>query len=626
MVCMLGTLPLVAARQKKPARVVLPPEDEAVIRHLNAAITWYRQLADANDSAGQPSDQFYLDNARSLARQALMLAFQSADAQADLQKPVASDASENAPSPTSTVQQRIATSADKTAALITQIQSQIATLDHQIPRASGKRLHELMVKREGLQEQLEFNKTLGDALQKLSTFATGSAVVAGGDLEKQVEQLKNSVPELLAKPAADVKAAEKKPAATPAAAPAHTEGTGLISQVSSLFTRLADVRQANELLDGAALVIELARDVQAPLRSKMRETIQAGRGLADQPPPQDEAGIEANREKLQSLTEQFKQISSATIPLTQEVILLQNAQASLRQWQSSVHWGYIRVLESFLIRVAFLLVGIGLVLGFSELWRRATFRYIHDPRRRRQILLVRRTVTAFLMAIVIALGFISEFSSLATFAGFLTAGIAVALQTLILSVAAYFFLIGRHGVRVGDRITVSGVTGDVIEVGLVRLYLMELGGPSSDLHPTGRVVIVSNSVLFQGVPFFKQIPGAAYVWHEVGLKLEKGGNYPVAEKKLLDTVNAVYADYKSTLEQQHRSLEGVAGVPIQVPAPQARLQLLDDVLELVVRYPVALHRETEIDNQMTRRIIETISADPELRAAAGSPSVRASKT
>ena len=60
------------------------PEDAAVIRHLNAAITWYKQLSSSNESAGQPSDAFYLENARNLAKQALQLAFQSAEAEAAL--------------------------------------------------------------------------------------------------------------------------------------------------------------------------------------------------------------------------------------------------------------------------------------------------------------------------------------------------------------------------------------------------------------------------------------------------------------------------------------------------------------------------------------------------------------
>src|SRR5581483_10785354 len=100
----------------------------------------------------------------------------------------------------------------------------------------------------------------------------------------------------------------------------------------------------------------------------------------------------------------------------------------------------------------------------SEFWRRATFRYIRDPRRRRQFLVLRRVVVASAIILVLVLSFITEFGSLATYAGLLTAGIAVALQNVILSVVAYFFLIGRYGVRIGDRITISGVTGNVVDI------------------------------------------------------------------------------------------------------------------------------------------------------------------
>jgi small-conductance mechanosensitive channel len=376
------------------------------------------------------------------------------------------------------------------------------------------------------------------------------------------------------------------------------------------------------LVEGATRVAAMARQVQTPLRAKLRDTVQQGRELTSQPPPQDPAGVEANRRKMTLLTAQFKQIADAAVPLTQELIVLDESQASLRQWQSSIHAGYLRILETVAIHLAFLLGGIVIVLVLSEVWQKAIFRYVRDVRKRHQLLLLRRIVTVLLMTIVLALGFVSEFASLATFAGFITAGIALALQTVIVSVAAYFFLIGRHGVRVGDRITVSGVTGDIIDVGLVRLSLMELGGAGSDLHPTGRVVVVSNSVLFQGAPFFKQIPGTAYAWHEVVVKLERGSDYTLAEGKLLDAVNSVYSQYRDSLEQQHQTLEGLFAVPVSAPSPQARLQLGENRLDLVVRYPVVLHRESEIDNQVAKKVVETIESLADLKAAVGAPTIR----
>src|ERR1051326_1642541 len=172
----------------------------------------------------------------------------------------------------------------------------------------------------------------------------------------------------------------------------------------------------------------------------------------------------------------------------------------------------VRLLVLALVVVTFIVLG--------EVWKRATFRYVHDFRRRYQFLLLRRILLWLVIGITIAFALATEIGSLATFAGLITAGIAVALQNVILAVAGYFFLIGRYGVRVGDRVQISGVTGDVIDIGLVRLHLMEVGGAGSDRHPTGRVVVFTNSVVFQPTAsFYKQIPGTSFVWSGVSLIL-----------------------------------------------------------------------------------------------------------
>ena len=171
--------------------------------------------------------------------------------------------------------------------------------------------------------------------------------------------------------------------------------------------------------------------------------------------------------------------------------------------------------------------------------------------------------------VVLILGFVSEFSSLATFAGFITAGIAVGLQAVLLSVAAYFFIIGRYGIRVGDRISVAGITGDVVDIGLVRLYLMELAGTGLDFYPTGRIVVFSNAVLFQtGTPLFKQIPGTEYAWHEVVVMIAPDGNHKAAQEKLVAAVNAVYSPYREEIERQHADIERRVDIQVEARGPR----------------------------------------------------------
>jgi small-conductance mechanosensitive channel len=238
---------------------------------------------------------------------------------------------------------------------------------------------------------------------------------------------------------------------------------------------------------------------------------------------------------------------------------------------------------------------------------------------------MRRFVVGFLMGIVIILGFVSEFSSLATFAGFVTAGIAVGLQAVLLSIAAYFFLIGRYGIRVGERVSVAGVTGDVVEIGLVRLYLMELAISGADYYPTGRVVVFSNAVFFQaGIPFYKQLPGTEYTWHEVSIALGPTTHYKEIQEKLLNAVNSVYATYREDIERQHAEVERRIDIFMKAPAPEAQLRFTDTGLEFRVRYPVELRQASTIDDEVTRKVLEVVNNDPELKATAdGTPKIRA---
>jgi hypothetical protein len=69
----------------------------------------------------------------------------------------------------------------------------------------------------------------------------------------------------------------------------------------------------------------------------------------------------------------------------------------------------------------------------------------------------------------------------------------------------------------------------VIDIGLVRLYLAELADSGGKWHPTGRIVVYSNSVLFQPSALFKQMPETDYVWHTVRLVLAPETDFKLAE-------------------------------------------------------------------------------------------------
>jgi small-conductance mechanosensitive channel len=466
---------------------------------------------------------------------------------------------------------------------------------------------------------LELQKALLDAVQKMATFVETNGEISAG-LEGGINQLARSIPEVLGSSTAAQKTA---PAPTPAK-PSLANSGGLISQAMTLYDYMSAVRQIEGVANETAYTRDLVDRLRTPIRDALRATIQESQKLANQTASTDPQQLQTQRQEFEALTERFKQLSGVLLPLSQEIIVLNDSKTNFDEWRNSIARESKYVLRSVLLRVCGILLALAVILVLSEIWRRITFRYVSDPRRRRQFLVMRRVVIGFLIVIVLTLGFVSEFSSLATFAGFITAGIAVGLQAVLLSVAAYFFIIGRYGIRVGDRISVAGITGDVVDIGLVRLYLMELGGSGLDLYPTGRIVVFSNSVLFQtGTPLFKQIPGTEYAWHEVVIMIAPDGNHKATQEKLMATVDGVYSTYREEIERQHATIERRVDIQIAAPRPEARLQFVDAGLELLVRYPVEIRKAPDVDEQMTRKVLQLIETDAALKAAvSGTPKLR----
>jgi small-conductance mechanosensitive channel len=601
----LASIPAIAAGAADAPRL----SADAVLDHLNAVIAWYRQIKAADPTAGQPGDTIYLDNARNLSRRTLQTAFQAADAQAPVidalpQAPEQPNGNEsNAPSQEARLVKAAADADDH----VRQLQAQIDALGKAIRATPARRRHNLTVQKEKLEADLQLATALRDALRNLVTLTHGGDSAPSG-LAGKIGEIKRALPEASAASANPDTKDEK--AASP---PAQIESGGLIGDVSLLVTRVHQLHDAEKLTAATTQLQNEVKQLLAPLQTSIRDIIKKGNDASQQSASGTPAQMDAVRQQLSQLTAQFKQLSGAALPLHQEALLLDQSQSALEQWQGSVHKEYNRALRDVLVQIAMIAAALCVVLMVAELWRRATLRYVHDLRRRRQLTILRRSVSGVIMALVLIGGFVREISSLATFAGFLTAGIAVALQTVLLSVAAYFFLIGRYGVRVGDRITVSGITGIVVEVGLVRIYLLELSSTGVDPYPTGRLVAFSNSVLFQSAPFFKQVPGTSYTWREVVVTFRPDSDFSAAERRILEAINAIYEQYRGDIQRQHNSFERFFDFEIPMPAPHAHLQLTRDGLEFVVRYPVEIPHSAEIDEKVTRQLAEVIHSAPDVK-------------
>jgi small-conductance mechanosensitive channel len=598
--------------------------DQQVVEFLDKSVGWYQNRAVEQQMATTPGDILFANNDRPVADQILRLSFDFA--RASLQMVDNNRAAEgHSSSAADSRRQALVQAASKLDDQLGKTRAELEDLRKRLQTVPPRRRKPVQAQIAETQSQLGLLQARQDILRNILQFMGGGTQLGG--LASEIEALERSLPTAIASDGqATLNASNKEGAAALAAISGqHNEPSGIWGILRELFTLSGKLEAISKNIGQTNELAQSVKQMQGPLRDQLKELAARSDVVMNQPDSQDPAVLAQQKSALDALTAQFKLLTAAALPLSKEGLLLEVYQKNLANWYAATKSQYSGHIKNLLVRLLTLGVLIGIILAVFALWRRAIFRYIQDVRRRHQFLLLRRIALWSVITLVILFGLISELGSLATFAGLLTAGVAVALQNVILAMAGYFLLIGKFGVRVGDRVQIAGVFGEVVEIGLIRLHIMELAGSGADAQPTGRVVAFSNSMVFQPTAgLFKQVPGTSFIWHEISLTLAADSNYRLVEQRLRAAVDAALSDYQQDFEQQRRQMErNLSFVSIGSLAPGIRFRLTPAGLEVVLRFPVESAKAAEIDDRVTRELLRTIEEEPKLKlVAAEVPAIR----
>jgi len=594
------------------------PDADSVISLLDAVIGWSRGTDFEQSLVSEPSEVLFVSQNRTQASEILKLAFRYARAEANLLASLGVTAPKPAPAPVSSdpfahpelMQDRRA----RIKAQVASLQDQIDKLRTQIAAARKAQRAQLTSQLALLQSQLELAQARAGLLDTLVKFGASAAVLQtgrpSGGLTSEIDELEKTLPQ----------SGETAPANSAASAsatpPAAAEVSGLIPRAREWFALNRKVGLIGQRVQSTAQLDTAVARSLGGLRTLLVSIDNQASSLAGQ--AVNEAGaststIEARGKQFEDLVGRNKSASEALLPLRELSLLLVRYQTNLHEWQSNVRQRASTQLYGLAISAAGLTLVLGLLLAIGVAWRRIAFRYVEDARRRNQMLQLRNFVIGALIVIVIAFEFVSEAGSLATVIGLGTAGIAVALQDVILSIAGYFRLGGRFGIKVGDWVELQGVRGEVIDIGLTKITMMELGG-EGQREPTGRLLVMPNSVVFRE-KFFNRAYGTSLGWAQLELTIAPDCDYHLAEKLLLQAVEEVFSRYRDAARSGSREMEQRFHLRLEPPRPQSRLRIGSDAIRLSVRYPVDVRMQVQVTDEISRKVLESLMREPSIRLA-----------
>lgn len=230
---------------------------------------------------------------------------------------------------------------------------------------------------------------------------------------------------------------------------------------------------------------------------------------------------------------------------------------------------------------------------------------------------VRLAVAVLIVLAIVSIWF-DDPTRLATGLGLVTAGLAFALQKLIIAVAGYFVILRGQTFNVGDRITMGGVRGDVIALSFTQTTIMEMGQPPAvqqadpamwvkSRQYTGRVVTVSNARVFDE-PVYNYTREFPYIWEEMSVPIPYQADHAAAERILLDVARGHTVSTGELGEAALREMEKRYFVKAREMRPAVFYRLTDNWLELTVRFIAPTHAIRELKDAMTRQILRALTA------------------
>jgi hypothetical protein len=467
------------------------PSNQQVLAFLSESIDWYRHRAVERQIATDPVDLVYLEDNRQLAGQIVQLSFDFARADASLaaaspaniQKGSTAAASASSPDMAQLFQmeENVATAAQ-------QASQEIEAIKQKLPAARGAERRKLQAALETAQTRLDVLQAGSATLRQLTDFMRRFGGHETGDLPSSIDGLARTVPDVIG-PAAGESQRQTSDFA-PVGKPQGSGILGLISEVSALGRKMS-------ILDDEMRLTDNLRESSDNLRLPLIASINKQRlplGATNDLQASDLGALQREEARLDEFATLIKSLAPAIVALDKQRILLAAYTSHLKSWHAAVVSEDQNAWKGLILRLVGAAVMIGALIVITTLARRFTDTHVRDAERRHIFRVFERIGLGFTIVLVIAFSFASDLTSLATFLGLLTAGLAVALQSVILSALGYFILVGRRGIKLGDRVQISGVTGDVNDIGWLQFQLREIDDETQ--QPTGRVTTFSNSFVF----------------------------------------------------------------------------------------------------------------------------------
>lgn len=197
------------------------------------------------------------------------------------------------------------------------------------------------------------------------------------------------------------------------------------------------------------------------------------------------------------------------------------------------------------------------------------------------------------------------------FIGIVLATLAIALRDIFSNIVGWMIIMSGKGFNKGDRIQIGTISGDVIDVGLLRTSVAEIGDWVDADQSTGRLISMPNSIVISHeVRNYTQ--GFDYIWDEVAVLVTFESNWKRAETILNEIALEDFNQKREQIQERVKRVKRDFMLQYNFISPKVYISIKDSGVLLTLRYMVRCRRRRTLEDIIAREILERFGTESDI--------------
>jgi small-conductance mechanosensitive channel len=269
---------------------------------------------------------------------------------------------------------------------------------------------------------------------------------------------------------------------------------------------------------------------------------------------------------------------------------------------------------SIILKLALSLIALLLALVVQRVLRNVLKVRVKDLAHMHTLYVLTRNAVFIASVVVVLFIWLDSASNLTVAMGILGAGVAFASQEVIGSFAGYVNVVTGSLYRIGDRVRIGEVMGDVLDISILRTTVMEIGEWVQADQYTGRIVTVANRVVFSA-PVFNYTQHWRYLWDEIMVPVTYGSDWRRAGEIMLAHGREYTAHLQAQAQAELEELARRYPLYAQTVEPTLYVVMTDNWIEMTLRYVVEAQERRQVKGQLHHELLQHFESEADITVA-----------